>query len=56
MLLDAVSEDPAGAVIQNKIRFFNITKTSFDWTSSNSRDAGKTWTKIASLRASRRVV
>jgi hypothetical protein len=56
MLLDAVGTDPAGTPIQNRIRFFNITKGAFDWTSSNSRDEGKTWTKAASLRATRRVI
>jgi hypothetical protein len=53
MLLDAIGKDMAGASIQNKIRFFNITKDSFDWVSNNSHDNGKTWIKFASLRASR---
>ena len=53
MLLDATGKDLAGATIQNKIRFFNITKDSFDWVSNNSHDDGKTWIKIASLRASK---
>jgi len=53
MLLDASGKDPAGNLVKTKIRFFNIAKNSFSWESKVSRDEGKTWTKTASLLASR---
>lgn len=54
MLLDATGNDPAGNMIKTKIRFFDITTSSFSWESKMSRDAGQTWVKTASLLASRK--
>ena len=53
MLLDAVGVNPDGATINNKIRFFNIEKNSFNWESRISYDSGKTWAKAATFVASR---
>jgi hypothetical protein len=53
MLTNAIGKDPAGNSIRNQIRFFNITKNSFEWESRVSRDDGKTWSKTATLLASR---
>jgi len=53
MLLDASGRDPTGSILKTKIRFFKITKNSFNWESKISRDEGKTWVKTASLIASR---
>lgn len=53
MHLDAIGKNPAGQSIHNKIRFYEIKENSFDWESNISRDAGKTWSKAASLHAKR---
>ena len=53
MLMSATGKDPAGNVVKTKIRFFHIAKDSFEWESQVSRDDGKTWSKTATLLASR---
>lgn len=53
MLIDVIGKNPEGNTIRNNIRFFNISKDRFTWESKISHDAGKTWTKAASLIASR---
>ncbi|MEO8957427.1 MAG: hypothetical protein ABI304_00660 [Rudaea sp.] len=53
MLLHASGKDPAGNMVNTKIRFFSITKDSFSWESKVSHDEGMTWVKTASLLASR---
>jgi len=53
MLVSATGKDPAGNVVRTKIRFFHIAKDSFEWESQVSRDDGKTWSKSATLVASR---
>ena len=53
MLLNVIGRDPAGNIVKTKIRFFDISKNSFSWESSTSRDDGNTWNKTAALRASR---
>jgi hypothetical protein len=53
MLLEASGKDPTGNMVRTRIRFFNISKNSFNWESKVSRDEGKTWIKTASLLASR---
>jgi hypothetical protein len=52
MLLDATAKTPNGEV-KNRIRFFNITANSFSWESSMSFDQGKSWRKVAELKATR---
>ena len=49
----ATGKDSAGNVVRTKIRFFHIAKDSFEWESQVSRDDGKTWSKTATLLASR---
>lgn len=53
MLIDVIGKNPEGDTIRNNIRFFNISKDRFAWESKISQDAGKTWTKAASLFVSR---
>lgn len=53
MVMRATGKDPAGNVVRTKIRFFHIAKDSFEWESQVSRDDGKTWSKTATLLASR---
>ena len=53
MLMSAIGKDPAGNVVRTKIRFFQIAKDSFEWESQVSRDDGRSWSKTASLLASR---
>ena len=53
MLMSAIGRDPAGNVLKTQIRFFHITKDGFEWESQVTRDDGKTWSKTASLLASR---
>jgi hypothetical protein len=53
MLTNATGKDPAGNSLRNRIRFFNITGNSFEWESRVSRDEGQTWSRIATLLASR---
>lgn len=53
MRLEAKGQDQQGQIIETRIRFFDITTNSFAWDSHASRDGGKTWTKTASLLASR---
>jgi len=53
MLLDASGKDRDGHAVLTKIRFFAIAKDGFSWESKSSRDAGRTWTRTASLVASR---
>jgi len=53
MLQDASGKDVEGKPVKTKIRFFSIEKNSFSWESRTSRDAGNTWTRTASLIASR---
>ena len=53
MLMSAAGKDPAGNVVKTKIRFFHIAKDSFEWESQVSLDDGKTWSKNATLLASR---
>jgi hypothetical protein len=53
MLMSATGKDPAGNVVKTKIRFFHIAKHRFEWESQVSRDDGKTWSKTATLLASR---
>jgi hypothetical protein len=53
MLISATGKDPAGNWIKTKIRFFNIAERSFEWESHASMDDGQTWSRAASLLASR---
>ena len=53
MLIDAAGVDPSGRSIRTKIRFSNITHSGFAWESEASADDGKTWTRTASLLATR---
>jgi hypothetical protein len=53
MLMSATGKDPAGNVVRSKIRFFHIAKDSFEWESQVSLDDGRTWSKTATLLASR---
>lgn len=53
MLVDATGVDPSGRSIRTKIRFSNITDNGFGWESESSNDGGKTWTRTASLVATR---
>jgi len=53
MLISATGKDPAGNWIKTKIRFFNIAERSFEWESHASVDDGQTWSRAASLLASR---
>jgi hypothetical protein len=53
MLIQATGKDPAGTVFRTKIRFFHIARDSFEWESQVSRDDDKTWSKTATLLASR---
>lgn len=54
MLLEAIARPPNGKIVQTKIRFFSIASESFSWESSMSFDEGKTWRRVADLRATRR--
>jgi hypothetical protein len=53
MLLDATARIPTGDTVQTRIRFFNIAAESFSWESSMSMDQGKSWRKVAELKAVR---
>jgi hypothetical protein len=53
MLLDATARTPAGDTVKTRIRFFNIAAESFSWESSMSMDQGKSWQKMAELKAAR---
>lgn len=53
MLVDATGVDPSGRSIRTKIRFSNISPNGFGWESESSNDGGKTWTRTASLVATR---
>jgi len=53
MLLDACGKNADGKTIRNKIRFFEIQKDRFAWSSKTSRDEGISWVLTASLVAVR---
>jgi hypothetical protein len=53
MLLDATARTPAGDTVKTRIRFFNIAAESFSWESLMSLDQGKSWRKVAELKATR---
>ena len=53
MLVDATGVNLSGRSIRTKIRFSNISPNGFDWESESSNDGGKTWTRTASLVATR---
>jgi hypothetical protein len=53
MLTSATAKGPLGNVVRNKIRFFHISKDSFEWESEVSLDDGKTWSRTAALLATR---
>lgn len=53
MLVVATGVDPSGRSIRTKIRFSDITPNGFRWESESSNDGGKTWTRTASLVATR---
>lgn len=53
MLIDATGVDPSGRSIRTSIRFSGITHNGFAWESASSADGGKTWTRTASLVATR---
>jgi hypothetical protein len=53
MLLLAKGRAPNGALVQTRIRFFDIKANSFSWESHLSSDEGKNWQKVASLSATR---
>lgn len=53
MWLRAASRLPSGGVAKATIRFFDIRAESFDWENTGSVDDGVTWTKVASLSATR---
>jgi hypothetical protein len=54
MRLVAEALGPNGKTIKNEIRFFAIQPDGFQWESRNSHDDGKTWSKVASLAATRK--
>jgi hypothetical protein len=53
MLLDAIGNSPNGKPMRTKIRFHDIESNTFAWESKTSLDEGKSWTKTASLLATR---
>jgi hypothetical protein len=53
MHTSATGKDPAGNLLRTQIRFFHIAPDSFEWESQVSVDDGKTWSKTATLLASR---
>jgi hypothetical protein len=53
MLLDATGKNAEGKTIKTKIRFFEIKKDRFSWSSKTSRDEGISWVLSASLVAVR---
>ena len=53
MCLEAVGKEPWGSTVRNKIRFFHIHESGFEWASNISRDDGKSWVIAASMRAVR---
>jgi hypothetical protein len=53
MMLDALGQGPDGKPLMTRIRFFQIEKDSFSWESEVSRDAGRTWSRNAMLKAFR---
>jgi hypothetical protein len=53
MLLNASGNNADGKTIRNKIRFFEIEKDRFAWSSKTSRDEGISWVLTASLVAVR---
>ena len=53
MQIEAIGKMSNGGSMRNRIRFFQIEKSSFNWESQVSLDEGKTWTLNASLIASR---
>jgi hypothetical protein len=53
MLLNASGKNADGKTIRNSIRFFEIEKDRFAWSSKTSRDEGISWVLTASLVAVR---
>jgi len=53
MRVDAVGTAPDGGIFRNRIRFFNIHESSFEWESNFSRDDGVTWLRAVSMLATR---
>jgi hypothetical protein len=53
MLLDATGKNAEGKTIRTQIRFYEIQKDRFSWSSKNSRDEGSSWVQSASLVAVR---
>ena len=53
MLLDATGKNADGKTIRTKIRFYEIQKDQFSWSSKTSRDEGISWVLTASLLAVR---
>jgi hypothetical protein len=53
MLLDATAQTPAGTTVKTRIRVVNIAAESFSWESAMSMDQGKSWQKVAELKAVR---
>ena len=53
MLLNASGKNVDGKSIKNKIRFYEIQKDRFAWSSKTSRDEGSSWVQTASLVAVR---
>jgi hypothetical protein len=53
MLLNASAKNADGKTIRNIIRFFEIQKDRFAWSSKTSRDEGISWVLTASLVAVR---
>jgi hypothetical protein len=54
MQIEAIGKTPQGGTMINRIRFFGIEKNQFNWDSQVSLDEGKTWTRNATLVATRR--
>ncbi len=55
MHLTAQQVTPDGKVVENRIRFFDITKDGFSWEHRSSVDRGETWRVNTSIEARRRV-
>jgi len=53
MLLDASGRNADGKLIRTKIRFYEIERDRFSWSSKTSRDESVTWIPTASLVAVR---
>jgi hypothetical protein len=53
MLLDATGKNAEGKTIRTKMRFYEIEKDRFSWSSKTSVDEGGSWVQSAALVAVR---